>query len=159
VFKQDGKKGAYQLDCAVSTNLVMLKAKMDAIGSGNFNREFNGLALHGWETGTDKYGTGQLEFDKDGALDRTSGDIHNNNGNSQGMRPGDFGYFRNMGVEYGSSETQGENAIYLGKDENGKPIFFGNPIGMATGYNNQYGGLSTFRGSMDSSSMALMDRA
>jgi hypothetical protein len=150
--------GSYAIDCAASINLVLLKAKMDTIGVDKFNSNYNGLALHGWDTGVDPYGTGILQFDSDGPLDGHSGDVHNNDGSADNLRPGDFTYFRNLGVEYGSSDNQGENALYVGRDANGEPVFFGNPIGMSRGETNQYGGLSTYKSSMDPTRLSMLAR-
>jgi hypothetical protein len=148
------ENGSYTLDCAASTNMVALKAEMDTIGVDNFNSDYNGLTMSGWTVGTDKHGTGQLEFDLNGPLDYYSGDAHNNDGNAEDLRPGDFVYFRNLDVEYGSAANQGENAFYMGNNENGEPVFFGNPIGMATGESNEYGGLSTYVSSADPDRLA-----
>jgi hypothetical protein len=146
--------GEYSMDCAASANIVLLKAKMDTIGADKFDQQYNGLAINGWDTGTDPSGMGMLQFDGDGPLDGFSGDPHTLGGSSANLRPGDMAYFRNPDVRQGESANQGENAIYLGNDGNGEPIFFGNPIGMATGESNQYGSLSTYKSSMDANKIA-----
>jgi hypothetical protein len=145
--------GEYSMDCAASTNMVLMKAKLDTIGAEGFNQHYRGLTINGWDTGTDPNGTGFLQFDGDGALDGHRGNTQELGGSSSNLRPGDLAYFNNPNVAAGQSASQGENAIYLGKDASGQPIFFGNPIGMSVGESNEYGHLSTYQSHMDPSKL------
>jgi hypothetical protein len=157
VFTAQGR-GLYAIDCAASINLALLKAKLDTVGAQDFNREFNGLALRGWDNWTVHPTTGQWINDANGGLDWAAGDHNNNNGDPSKLKPGDFVYFRNLDIEEGTSADQGENAIFLGFDPSGKPMFFGNPIGIIYDTVCKYGGLSEMRGGLSTGAIRKIDR-
>jgi hypothetical protein len=151
-------KGAYSLDCAASINLVLLKAKLDTIGAEDFNREYNGLTMRGWDKWMQNPVTGQWINDENGSLDWVSGNHNNNSGKPENLKPGDFAYFRNLDIPEGSSADQGENAIFLGYDELNRPMFFGNPIGIIYDTKCKYGVLSEMKGGLSPNVIGRQDR-
>jgi hypothetical protein len=158
VFRNTGERGKYQIDCAASTNLALMKAKLDTMGAEDFNREFNGFAIRGWETYSVDRATGQWNFDINGGIDNLTGSRDNLTGKPENLKPGDLVYFTNPNVREGSSANQGENAIFLGFDASGQPLFFGNPIGIVAGTQNEYGILSEMQGGIDPHGLRVADR-
>jgi protein-glutamine gamma-glutamyltransferase len=135
--------GKYKIDCAAAINLILLKSKLDVVGEQNFNKHLPALIIRGWKTITVK--DGNVEEYK--TLEKWSGNEYMP-GTVDGLKTGDYVYFKNHPMMEGTPE-QGENAIYLGKDSWGKPVFFGLNIGIFRGLFHQYGILSSERGSVD----------
>ncbi len=180
VFKKDG--GNYALDCASSTNLCFMKAKLDTMGPEAFNKLHGEMGIaghHTWSKGPD----GQYVHDKNGAMsDRLN--LDNKPAPVAGPPPlegGDFCYFVNSKYKdpdrskFANDEAwqkavaqarqrQGENAIYLGRNpETGKDEFFGNPIGIIAFDPNdkepkcEYGHLTGLRGGSPSGEEILAE--
>jgi len=143
--------GKYKIDCAAAINLILLKSKLDAVGERNFDRRLPTLMVRGWKTYTTSK-DGELEEYK--TLEKWSGNEYSP-GTAHGLRTGDYVYFKNHPMAEGTPE-QGENAIYIGMDSGGRPVFFGLNIGMFRGTFNQYGILSSERGSIDPESLRKM---
>lgn len=140
--------GRYKIDCAAAINMILLKAKLDTVGESNFDRRLPTLMVRGWKTYTTSK-DGDLEEYK--TLEKWSGNEHSP-GSVNGLKTGDYVYFKNHPMAEGTPE-QGENAIYIGTDSWGRPVFFGLNIGMFRGTFNQYGFLSSERGSIDPDSL------
>jgi len=145
--------GKYKIDCAAAINLILLKSKLDTVGEGNFDRRLPTLMVRGWKTYTTSK-DGNLEEYK--TLEKWSGDEYSP-GSPSGLRTGDYVYFKNHPMMEGTPE-QGENAVYIGTDSWGRPVFFGLNIGMFRGTFNQYGILSSERGAIDPDSLKSMMR-
>lgn len=143
--------GRYKIDCAAAINLILLKSKLDTVGESNFDRRLPTLMIRGWKTYTTSP-NGDLEEYK--TLEKWSGDEYSP-GSPHGLRTGDYVYFKNHPMMEGTPE-QGENAIYIGTDSLGRPVFFGLNIGMFRGTFNQYGILSSERGSIDPDNLRKM---
>ena len=135
--------GKYKLDCAGAINLLLLKSKLDTVGEGNFDRHLPTLMIRGWKTYTTKDGN-LTEYQ---TLEKWSGNEYSP-GTAYGLVAGDYVYFKNHPMMEGTPE-QGENAIYLGMDSWGRPVFFGLNIGMSRSTMNEYGILSSERGTVD----------
>ncbi len=142
--------GKYKIDCAAAINLILLKSKLDVVGEQGFNRHLPVLVVRGWKTLTLK--DGNVEEYK--TLEKWSGNEYTP-GSVGGLRTGDYVYFKNHPMMEGTPE-QGENAIYLGKDSSGRPLFFGLNIGIFRGLYHQYGILSSERGSIDPEALKAM---
>jgi len=154
VFANDG--GKYKLDCAASTNLISLKAKLDTIGAGDFNKQYDKMHIRGWSTWNADH-NGKVGWDHNGAMTNVNGE-RSGKGKVEDLQAGDFTYFTNRGRAQNSGPSQGENAYYLGNDENGKPMFFGNPIGIIHKDTCSYGTLSTVKGTTNPEILAQEDR-
>jgi Protein-glutamine gamma-glutamyltransferase/Grass antifreeze beta roll len=160
VFSKDSN-GGYRLDCAASANMVLMKAKLDTMGADDFNNQFKSTHVAGWATSSRPPEGGDATFDTNGGIDRMSGS-RTEKGNVKDLRPGDFAYFDSgRASTYGNSASQGENSIYLGM-ENGKAVFWGNPIGeIRTDPNDPscaYGKLSSLTGRPDANQLAREDQ-
>ena len=142
--------GKYKIDCAAAINLILLKSKMDVVGEPCFNRHLPLLVIRGWKIYTLK--DGNVEEYK--TLEKWSGNEYMP-GTVDGLKTGDYVYFKNHPMMEGTPE-QGENAIYLGKDSWGRPVFFGLNIGIFRGLFHQYGILSSERGSVDPEALKKM---
>lgn len=142
--------GKYKIDCAAAINLILLKSKLDVVGERNFNRHLPELIIRGWKTYTVKDGN----VEEYNTLEKWSGNEYMP-GTVDGLKTGDYVYFKNHPMMEGTPE-QGENAIYLGKDSWGRPVFFGLNIGTFRGLFHQYGILSSERGSVDPRALKKM---
>jgi protein-glutamine gamma-glutamyltransferase len=142
--------GKYKIDCAAAINLILLKSKLDVVGEGCFDKRLPVLMIQGWKTYTVK--DGKVEEYK--TLERWSGNEYTP-GTVDGLRTGDYVYFKNHPMSEGTPE-QGENAIFLGKDSWGRPVFFGLNIGIFRGMFHKYGMLSSERGSIDPQALKKM---
>jgi protein-glutamine gamma-glutamyltransferase len=142
--------GKYKIDCAAAINLIMLKSKLDVVGESNFNKRLPVLLIRGWKTVTQKNG----EAHEYKTLEKWAGNEYMP-GSVAGLKTGDYVYFKNHPMMEGTPE-QGENAIFLGMDQWGRPVFFGLNIGIMRGTVNQYGILSSERGSIDPDSLKSM---
>lgn len=153
----DTDASRYKVDCAAATNLITMKAKLDTIGADAFNQENQTLAIKGWNTWDSDTPGATPQWHDSGVLNAETGDARDGSGRptkadlSQ-LRPGDAVYFANP-LPHPDTPSQGENAIYLGRNADGKPQFFGNPIGIITlsddNLHTRYGQLSTIRGRVD----------
>jgi protein-glutamine gamma-glutamyltransferase len=152
--KQTGKK--YDLDCAASANLVAMKAKLDTIGADDFNKQYDKMHIRGWSTWNADQ-NGQVGWDNNGALSNVNGE-RSGKGKVSDFKVGDFVYFTNRNAAENSGPAQGENAYYIGKDTSGKPMYFGNPIGIIHSDHCAFGDLSTIKGTMDPRVLAQEDR-
>jgi protein-glutamine gamma-glutamyltransferase len=142
--------GKYKIDCAAAINIIMLKAKLDVAGEDNFCRLLPDIMVRGWTTYTSK--DGKLKEYK--TLERWTGNQYIP-GSPEGLLTGDYVYFKNHPMMEGTPE-QGENAIYLGKDDSGRPVFFGLNIGIFKGVFNEYGILSSEKGRIDPATLKAM---
>jgi protein-glutamine gamma-glutamyltransferase len=142
--------GKYKLDCAAAINLILLKSKLDVVGERKFSKHLPALIIRGWKTYTVK--DGRLEEYQ--TLEVWSGD-ERTPGTPEGLKVGDYVYFKNHPMTEGTPE-QGENAIYLGLDRWGRPMFFGLNIGISPGIAHQYGILTTERGTIDPEALKKM---
>lgn len=114
----------YAIDCAAAINLIGMKSILDTTGAADFNNKYAGLTMRGWLTKTDAGG-----WDTNGALSRVTGSVGSPH-NPAGMQPGDVMYISNPSGA--GTAWQGENVIYLGKDEQGQDLYFGHPFGIMT---------------------------
>lgn len=146
----DPKGGRYKIDCSAAINLIVLKSKMDVVGEEKFNKRLPSLILNGWNTFTEK--NGQVE--KYQSLEIWKGTQYMP-GSVDDLEIGDYAYFKNHPMMEGTAE-QGENAIYLGLNSRGQPVFFGLNIGIFSGLFNEYGFLSSERGSVDPKALKEM---
>lgn len=137
--------GYYSFDCSAAINLIVIKSKMDVIGENNFNRYFNNMMVKGWEVYIQPFGQVWKPYK---AIEHHSGNIYTM-GTIDGLKVGDFVYFKHPFIPEGMSAEQGENALYLGKDVDGHPVFFGLNIGYSKGEICEYGYLSSLRGTVD----------
>ena len=142
--------GKYKIDCAAAINLLILKSKLDVVGNDKFDKALPTLAIRGWKIFTEKDG----KITEYKSLERWSGNEYMPGG-TDGLQSGDYVYFKNHPMMEGTPE-QGENAIYLGTDDSGRPAFFGLNIGIFKGIFNQYGILSTERGAIDPEALRKM---
>jgi protein-glutamine gamma-glutamyltransferase len=143
--------GKYKIDCAAAINLLILKSKLDTVGERNFNKRLPNLLIRGWKTYTT---SGNGDYEEYQALEKWSGS-EMEPGTPNGLKTGDYVYFKNHPMMEGSPE-QGENALYMGTDTWGRPVFFGLNVGMSRGTFNQYGILSSERGTIDPDKLKQM---
>ena len=164
IFDKDSK-GKYSLDCAASINLILLKAKMDTMGEGDFNKKFEDMQISGWNNSQSNDGDADQgynqRFDNTGAIDTLSGD-RTKPGSVENLQPGDMAYFNDMSnTNYENNARQGENSLYLGMKD-GKAQFFGNPIGIESLDPNKpeviYGKLSEMKGTPNTEYLGWEDR-
>lgn len=128
----------YAFDCATPMRLLNLKATLDIIGTEDFNQQAGRLQLSSWYDQHDSSG-----FDG-GFIAKTrtaqAGEISVNGvSNLQGetalfdtakgdsLRPGNAYYFDLPGDK--TSASQGWNAIYLGRNDNGSYRFWSTNVG------------------------------
>ncbi len=142
--------GKYKLDCAAAINLILLKSKLDVVGEENFNRRLPLLVIRGWKT----YTVNNSTVEEYKTLEKWAGNEYVP-GSIAGLKTGDYVYFKNHPMMEGTPE-QGENAIYLGIDGWGRPVFFGLNIGIYRGLSHKYGSLSSERGSIDPEELRKM---
>lgn len=153
--KQNGQK--YDMDCAASINMVLLKSKLDTIGAEDFDKQYDNMTVRGWSTWNGQPGGGNASWDVNGGLDHVSGDRNNLNGSVDNLQIGDYAYFTNPNVPQGAGAAQGENAIYMGQDQAGNPMFFGNPIGIIHDDQCSFGQLSTIHGAVSQNGLVAAD--
>ena len=72
------------------------------------------------------------------------------------LEVGDYVYYKNPNPFVQGRAEQGENALYLGKDSEGNPTFFGLNIGIFKGRTCKYGFLTSVRGSIDAQALKQM---
>jgi protein-glutamine gamma-glutamyltransferase len=142
--------GKYKVDCAAAINIIMLKAKLDVAGEDNFNQRLPSVMIRGWTTYTSK-GDKVMEYK---TLERWAGNQYAP-GSPDELMTGDYVYFKNSPMMEGTPE-QGENAVFLGTDDNGMPVFFGLNIGIFKGIINEYGILSSEKGCIDPRALKAM---
>ncbi|MFZ5472183.1 MAG: hypothetical protein ACOZIN_22355 [Myxococcota bacterium] len=99
----------YAMECATATLLILYKGILDRIGPKDFDEAFAKTRLFRWE----------IEDDDFTKAKRT--------GKLPGFWPGDHTYFKNPDFDPAHSAFQGENVIYLGKNE-----YFGHGTGILT---------------------------
>jgi len=106
--------------------------------------------IRGWTTYTSK-GDKVMEYK---TLERWAGNQYAP-GSPDELMTGDYVYFKNSPMMEGTPE-QGENAIFLGTNDNGMPVFFGLNIGIFKGIINEYGILSSEKGCIDPRALKAM---
>ncbi|HEY3422519.1 MAG TPA: hypothetical protein VGK13_05110 [Methanocellaceae archaeon] len=150
VFDPSG--GYYKIDCAAAINLIVLKSKLDTIGDDKFNKHFYNLIVKGWELRTQP---GGKEWKEDKSLEIQEGNEYSL-GDSEELEVGDYVYYKNPNPFVQGRAEQGENALYLGRDEEGNPTFWGLNIGIYRGEICKYGILTSVRGSIDPQELKKM---
>jgi protein-glutamine gamma-glutamyltransferase len=148
----DANGGYYKIDCAAAINLIVLKSKLDTIGDEKFNKHFYNLIVKGWELHTQPDGK---DWKEDKSLEIQKGSEYHL-GNVDDLEVGDYVYYKNPNPFVQGRAEQGENALYLGKDSEGYPTFFGLNIGIFKGKICQYGFLTSVRGSIDAQALKKM---
>lgn len=143
VFDPNG--GYYKFDCAAAINLIVLKSKLDTVGDAKFNKHYYNLIIKGWEIFKQPEGE---DWQEDKSLEHQKGS-ENSLGNVDDLEVGDYVYYKNPNPMFRGRAEQGENALYLGKDSQGNPTFFGLNIGIFKGRVCKYGFLTSVRGSID----------
>ncbi len=153
----------YEFDCAGGVRALNLLSTLDTIGKDDFNHSFQSLNFYGKFDSTDGKSDGgewnyvsHADYNNGewGRYDPQSGDQ---------LVPGDWRWYENPTDN--TTENNGWNVIYLGKDESGKDQFWrigktfvdSNPGATGTGeVANEY--LSGVSGTTDINKLLYMDR-
>lgn len=147
VFDPNG--GYYKIDCAAAINLIVLKSKLDVVGNDKFNKHYFNMILKGWDIYTQPDGKDwkdEKSIEHQEGSEYEPGDTHN-------LEVGDYVYYKNPNPMTRGRAEQGENALYMGKDEDGIPTFWGLNMGIFKGRVCKYGFLTSVRGRIDADAL------